>query len=101
MLTNVTKLARDWKDGEALRALGEAARRLALASPMAVAKAIMMMQSNDDQVALRAAFGILDRAGVETAQKSSTEIAGKDGDAIQVKFVDYRAGLDGSAAAEG
>ena len=73
VLTNVTKLARDWKDGEGLRALGEAARRLAIASPVAVTKAMQMMNSLDDQVALRAAFGILDRAGVETAVKLKQE----------------------------
>jgi hypothetical protein len=73
VLASVTKLARDWKDGEGLRALGEAARRLAIASPVAVAKAIQMMSSLDDQVALRAAFGILDRAGVETAVKLKQE----------------------------
>lgn len=74
VLERVTVLARQWKDGESLRALSEAARRLALASPAAVARAIAMLASSDDQVVLRAAFGILDRAGVETAVKNKTEI---------------------------
>lgn len=101
VLAKVTDLARTWKDGESLRALSEAARRLALASPAAVARAIAMLQSGDEQVVLRAAFGILDRAGVETAVKSKQEVTGRDGDAIQVKFIDYRQGLDGSAETEG
>lgn len=100
VLERVTSLARTWKDGQGLRALAQAAERLALASPVAVARAIAMLQSSDEQVVLRAAFGILDRAGVETAAKSTSAVVGKDGDAIQVRFVDYRAGLDGSTATE-
>ena len=80
VLTKVTALARQWHNGRSLRALAQAAERLALASPVAVAKAIAMLNSLDDQVALRAAFGILDRAGVETAVKSKAEITGKDGE---------------------
>lgn len=73
VLENVTALARQWHDGRALQALSRAAERLALASPVAVAKAIKLMDSGDEAVALRAAFGILDRAGVETAAKSKVE----------------------------
>lgn len=76
VLEKATALAWQWHGGRAMRALAQAAERLALASPVAVAKAIQMLQSMDDQVALRAAFGILDRAGVETAQKSTTEVTG-------------------------
>ena len=73
VLTSVERMAREWKDGEAVRALGLAAKRLALASPVAVARAISMLHDADSNVVLRAAFGILDRAGVETAAKSSSE----------------------------
>lgn len=78
VLTKVTDLARGWKDGASLRALSQAAERLALASPIAVARAIAMLQSDDEQVVLRAAFGILDRAGVETAAKGKTEVTNVD-----------------------
>lgn len=71
-LAAVTTLARDWKDGRALRALQEAAEKLALAAPVAVGRAINLLGSDDENIRLRAAFGILDRAGVETAQKSSS-----------------------------
>lgn len=74
VLENVTALARTWHDGRALRALSRAAERLALASPVAVARAITLMDSGDEAVALRAAFGILDRAGVETAAKSKVDV---------------------------
>jgi hypothetical protein len=100
VLGSVERMAREWKDGEAVRALGLAAKRLALASPVAVARAISMLHDADSNVVLRAAFGILDRAGVETAAKSSSEISGPAGDAIQVNFVDYRQGLDGSTEAK-
>jgi hypothetical protein len=33
-------------------------------------------------------------------ERQETEVTGKNGDAIQVKFVDYRAGLDGSSETE-
>lgn len=69
VLGNVERIAREWKDTEDLRALREASRRMALASPVAAAKAIEQLGNNDPQVVLRAAFGILDRAGQETAAK--------------------------------
>lgn len=118
VLKNVTELAVDWKSEEGIRALREASRRLSLASPVVVSRMIDLITTGQIEFkdrnghtlrtayaqipeVVRAAFGILDRAGVVTTQKSSSEIAGKDGDAIQVKFVDYRAGLDGSTASEG
>lgn len=74
VLVNVKALAREWRDTEAVRALAEAARRLALASPVAVAVAIAAMKADDEATRLRAAFGILDRAGVETATKATTQV---------------------------
>lgn len=79
VLTNVETLARDWKNTETVRSLQEAARRLALAAPLAAAAAIRGLNNLDGNIALRAAFGILDRAGVETAQKGSREVTGKAG----------------------
>ena len=70
-LAEVTRVATTWRDSRALRALQEAAERLALAAPIAVAKATALLGSDDEQIRLRAAFGILDRAGVETASKGS------------------------------
>ena len=76
VLAAVSKLAQDWRDEESLRALQQAARRLALASPVAVAIAVELLKSPDAAIQLRAAFGILDRAGIETAAKSSSEVSG-------------------------
>ena len=76
VLESVTDAARTWQDTRTVRALAQAGERLALASPVAVARAIEQLQSTDAAIVLRAAFGILDRAGVETAAKSSQEIGG-------------------------
>ena len=69
VLDKVYHMARDWNDGRSVRALAEAAERLALASPAAVSRIIQRLNSEDESIILRAAFGILDRAGVETATK--------------------------------
>lgn len=87
VLAEVRRLAHAWHDGRSLRALAQAAERLALASPVAVARAIAMLQSDDEQVVLRAAFGILDRAGVETAVKIRQEVVGRGGGPIDYREV--------------
>lgn len=98
VLAKVTSLARTWKDGASLRALSRAAERLALASPVAVARAIAMLQSNDEQVVLRAAFGILDRAGVETAVKSKQELSGPNGGPQETRIEIVYADVDPNAS---
>ena len=52
------------------KALGEAAQLLQLATVEAVRKAMERLASEDEQVVLRAAFGILDRADMQTSVKS-------------------------------
>lgn len=73
VLASVERAARRWTDTRTLRALAEASERLQLASPAAAGKAISLMLSDDDRVALQAAFGVLDRAGVETAPKQQQQ----------------------------
>ena len=73
VLNAVDRAARRWTDTRTLRALAEASERLQLASPAAAGKAISLMLSDDDRVALQAAFGVLDRAGVETAPKQQQQ----------------------------
>lgn len=67
----VQQRATGWRDAKQLRALQEASEKLALASPLAALVAAQMLTSGDDKVALRAAFGILDRADFSTATKGS------------------------------
>lgn len=74
VLGNVRKLAREWHAGRSVNALALAAERLALASPAAVTRVIRLLESQDPQVVLRAAFGILDRAGKETAAKAKSTL---------------------------
>lgn len=73
VLAEVSAIAERWQDTRSLRALQSAAERMALASPVAAAKLIGLMNADDAAIVLRAATAILDRAGIETAQKQSTE----------------------------
>lgn len=73
-LDTVTALALEWKDGRFARALRTAAERLQLASPNAAAKLVVLMGDRDPNIVFRAATAILDRAGVETAMKSSQSL---------------------------
>lgn len=74
VLATVTNMARRWNDTRTIRALATAAERLALASPVAVARIIQRLDSDDEQVVMRAAIAILDRAGIETATKSAQTV---------------------------
>lgn len=63
VLASVTEVARGARSEIALDALSDAALSLAISAPEAVKTAIHLMGSLDDSISLRAAFGILDRAG--------------------------------------
>lgn len=76
-LENIEMLVRPARDRAALAAMAGAAATMQLSSPSAVIRAVELMQSKDDAVALKAAFGLLDRAGMETAIKSSTALEGE------------------------
>lgn len=77
VLAEVDSLARDWRDNRAVYALGEAAENLRLAAPDAVGRLITIMSQGRDLTNSRlAATAVLDRAGMETAAKSSSETTG-------------------------
>lgn len=85
VLRNVDRIANEWMDRRQVDALAEAASILRVESPDSVRAAVELRdKSEDDRVRLQAAFGILDRAGVETAPKNSTthEVQGDVADAI-------------------
>ena len=94
-LETVTKLAIDWKDTRSVRALQDAAERLALASPVAVGKVISLLASQDESILLRAAFGILDRAGLETATKGTVDVQESGADDARAKLAKLLAGRAG------
>ena len=71
VLNKLELIARSVHDERAIRTMAAAASRIQLASAAAAGKAISLMSSSDEAIALRASFGILDRAGVETATKNS------------------------------
>lgn len=73
-LAAVTSGARTAK---AKTALENALYKLQVSTETAVDRAIELIQSRDEQVALRASFGLLDRADIKTAAKSSTSIEGE------------------------
>lgn len=83
VLDNCTKAASAHRDGAAARALAQAAERLAMAAPPAVGRLISLLNSEDEAIILRSAVAILDRAGVETGQKSQT--------AATMEIADWRA----------
>jgi len=71
VLAACTKAAHAHQDQRAARALATASERLALAAPAGVNRLISLLGSEDEAIILRAAVAILDRAGLETAPKSS------------------------------
>jgi len=74
VLATVDGQAKQWRDTRSLRALQDAAERLALASPVAVTKLLeRLTKSEDESIIIRAAVAILDRAGIETGVKSSRQ----------------------------
>lgn len=76
VLDEVTTLAKEWHNSRAMRMLAAAAEKLALSSPLAVDRLVEVMIQPDDLTNARlAAVAILDRAGMETAAKSSSENA--------------------------
>lgn len=95
-LEEVDRLARQWKDSRTVRALQEAAERLALAAPIAVAKVMGLLASDDESVRLRAALGILDRAGMETATKTTAGVEVSDARERLARLL----GVDGGGAAD-
>lgn len=75
VLAEVNGLARDWKDNESVYALEDAARALKLATPDAVKRLVAIMAQAEDLTNSRlAAVAVLDRAGLETAAKSSSSV---------------------------
>lgn len=69
VLKLVTEMATTWQSGRRLAALEEAAEQLALSAPDAVKRLVELLKSQDPKTQRMAAINILDRAGMETAQK--------------------------------
>lgn len=76
VLATVHRAALRHQNQRATDAMLLAQHRIRLASVPAASTVIRTMQSTDEQVALRAALAILDRAGLETAPKAETHAIG-------------------------
>lgn len=75
VLAEVDGLAREWRDNRLLDPLGEAVRLLQLAAPDAAERLIAIMKQEADLTNSRlAATAVLDRAGMDTAAKSSVDV---------------------------
>lgn len=123
VLEAVTRLAREWRDGRALRALQQAAEKMALASPLAAdqlvsiatagqvrraragagGKPVVFTEPAPTADVLRAAVALLDRAGMQTAAKSVSAAAALDADqlAALLSQAKTRAAEIDQAAADG
>lgn len=73
VLATVLAAAETWRATDELRSLQAASRYLALGAPAAAARLVTMLAHADAAQARLAAVAILDRAGMETAAKSSSE----------------------------
>lgn len=72
VLSAVQSKAQTWHDTREMRALAAASRELKLATPDAVAALVASMaEGKEESTIVRAAIAILDRAGLETAPKST------------------------------
>ena len=70
-----------WEAGEEVKAVRKAGRELRLMAPKAAARLeYLMEQGESHNVQLRAALGVLDRAGTDTAAKSTTAVQGLTAD---------------------
>jgi hypothetical protein len=122
VLETVTKLAREWRDTRALRALQQAAEKMALASPLAADQLVSIATAGQVRRArpgpngrpqvftepaatpevLRAAVALLDRAGMQTAAKSVAVAAALDADQFAAMMAQAKhdaAAIDEEAAA--
>lgn len=76
VLAEVERLALHWRNLQQARYLAATAEKLAQLAPAAADVLAEAMKSPDFAIALRAAFGVLDRAGVATAVKQKHEHVG-------------------------
>lgn len=74
VLADVLKAAEDWVAGDELEAMRVAKRWLALGTPLAAARLVVMIRDADSSQARLASQAVLDRAGTETASKSSSRV---------------------------
>lgn len=86
-LTAYLEAGLKWQTDEESKAIRRASRLTALATPDAAQTQIDLMKSAErEEVKLKAAQGILDRAGLATAKKGVSSVVGEDGGAVETVF---------------
>lgn len=77
-----------WQTDEESKAIRRASRLTALATPEAAQAQIELMRTAErEEVKLKAAQGILDRAGLATAKKGTSSVVGEDGGDLTTQVV--------------
>lgn len=103
VLDAATRAARNHQNTRAARALAQASERLAIASLPAAGRLVSLLTSADEAIILRAATAILDRAGLETATKTTaanTTVAEWRADAERRRRMAEETLLDDDTAAD-
>lgn len=85
-----------WQMGEETKSIRLAQTELRTKSLEAARRMVTLLESKDERVQLDAAKTILDRAGVETASKQRTLLAGSEGEPLRV-VVEYADAEDPTA----
>lgn len=87
-LTAYLEAGLKWQTDEESRAIRRASRLTALATPDAAQTQIDLMKTAErEEVKLKAAQGILDRAGLATAKKGVSSVVGEDGGDLTTQVV--------------
>lgn len=97
-LTAYLEAGLKWQTDEESKAIRRASRLTALATPDAAQTQIdLMKKAEREEVKLKAAQGILDRAGLATAKKGVSSVVGEDGGPVETVFrVVYGDGIQDS-----
>lgn len=83
----LAKVVAETRKFKAETALNNAIYKLQYNTETAVDRVVELIQHVDGQVALRASFGLLDRAGLSTAQKGTSALVGEGGGAMESEIV--------------
>lgn len=86
-LTAYLEAGLKWQTDEEAKAIRRASRLTSLATPEAAQTQIELMRTAErEDVKLKAAQGILDRAGLATAKKGVSSVVGEGGGAVETVF---------------
>lgn len=91
VLAQCWQIAAGHRERQKINAIALAADRLAMLAPAAVDRLAALLATTDENVAIKAIKETLDRAGMETASKSTTAVTGQSLEQWQAQAEDRRA----------